>query len=817
MTGTCPIIVTRTYTVADACGNTSTVTQTINVDDQTAPVITGAIAATTVEGCDATALPAAATTTAALEALGVSIADACTPDASLVVTSTDASTGTCPIIVTRTYTVADACGNTSTVTQTINVDDQTAPVITGAIAATTVEGCDATALPAAATTTAALEALGVSIADACTPDASLVVTSTDASTGTCPIIVTRTYTVADACGNTSTVTQTINVDDQTAPVITGAIAATTVEGCDATALPAAATTTAALEALGVSIADACTPDASLVVTSTDASTGTCPIIVTRTYTVADACGNTSTVTQTINVDDQTAPVITGAIAATTVEGCDATALPAAATTTAALEALGVSIADACTPDASLVVTSTDASTGTCPIIVTRTYTVADACGNTSTVTQTINVDDQTAPVITGAIAATTVEGCDATALPAAATTTAALEALGVSIADACTPDASLVVTSTDASTGTCPIIVTRTYTVADACGNTSTVTQTINVDDQTAPVITGAIAATTVEGCDATALPATATTTAALEALGVSIADACTPDASLVVTSTDASTGTCPIIVTRTYTVADACGNTSTVTQTINVDDQTAPVITGAIAATTVEGCDATALPAAATTTAALEALGVSIADACTPDASLVVTDTDASTGTCPIIVTRTYTVADACGNTSTVTQTINVDDQTAPVITGAIAATTVEGCDATALPAAATTTAALEALGVSIADACTPDASLVVTSTDASTGTCPIIVTRTYTVADACGNTSTVTQTINVDDQTALLLLVLLLLLPLKGVMLLHFPPLLLLLPPWKLSVFLLLTHALPMLHWWLLAPMRQRGPAQL
>ena len=116
-----------------------------------------------------------------------------------------------------------------------------------------------------------------------------------------------------------------------------------------------------------------------------------------------------------------------------------------------------------------MVTSSDASAGTCPIVVTRTYTVTDACGNVSTYRQTINVDDTTPPAITGAIPVSTVEGCAATAVPAAVTTVAALEALGLSISDICTADAALVVTSSDASAGTCPIVVTRTYTVTDAC------------------------------------------------------------------------------------------------------------------------------------------------------------------------------------------------------------------------------------------------------------------------------------------------------------------------------------------------------------
>ena len=75
-------MVTRTYTVTDACLQRQLLTlQTINVDDTTPPAITGAIPVSTVEGCAASAVPAPVTTVAALEALGLSISDICTADA----------------------------------------------------------------------------------------------------------------------------------------------------------------------------------------------------------------------------------------------------------------------------------------------------------------------------------------------------------------------------------------------------------------------------------------------------------------------------------------------------------------------------------------------------------------------------------------------------------------------------------------------------------------------------------------------------------------------------------------------------------------
>ena len=67
--GTCPIVITRTYTVTDACRNSVNIIHTINVDDTPAPVVTGSLTPATVEGCNAGAAPAAVTTVAALEAL----------------------------------------------------------------------------------------------------------------------------------------------------------------------------------------------------------------------------------------------------------------------------------------------------------------------------------------------------------------------------------------------------------------------------------------------------------------------------------------------------------------------------------------------------------------------------------------------------------------------------------------------------------------------------------------------------------------------------------------------------------------------------
>src|SRR5204863_342172 len=199
----------------------------------------------------------AATTVAQLEALGLSTNEGRAGDDNLSVSHVDAPSGSCPLVITRTYTVRRSEERRVGATHTININDSTPPQIAGSIPATNVEGCDASAAPAAATTVAQLEALGLSISDGCTCDANLSVSHVDAPSGSCPLVITRTYTVRDACLNAKIGRATCRDSDSTPPQTAGSIPATNVEGCDASAAPAAATTAAQLEALSLSISDAC--------------------------------------------------------------------------------------------------------------------------------------------------------------------------------------------------------------------------------------------------------------------------------------------------------------------------------------------------------------------------------------------------------------------------------------------------------------------------------------------------------------------------------------------------------------------------------
>lgn len=558
---------------------------------------------------------------------------------------------------------------TSNCNQTFQVFDNQVPVVTGSLITLSVEGCTAADAPAAATNAESLESMGLVITDNCTADGNLLITHTETTTSACPLVMTRTYTITDLCNNSVSRPQTINIDDNTGPLITGNLPLLNIEGCGVASAPLAATSVAQLESMGLAISDACTSDGNLIVTNQDAVSGTCPMLISRTYSIKDMCNNTSTILQTIQVDDNTPPTITGTLATLNVSGCGPGDIPAPVSTVAQLESMGVVVTDACTSDGNLVVTSSDQGSTSCPITVTRTYYVTDACQNTSSISQIFNVSDNTKPVISGNIAETIIEGCSITAAPAPAATVVDLESLGLSIYDDCTSDAALQVTSSDISSGECPIVIQRTYKVTDLCLNSESYTQTIKIDDNTPPVIAGTAPPIEIQSCSVSSVPLPATSVVELESYGFTITDNCTPDGNLVVTSIETITGVCPIVVSRKYSVTDHCNNTSTCIHEYRVVDKTAPLISGFMSPIVVEGCTANDVPAAYNSVSELETLGLTISDNCTSNKYLTVSHIDQSSGTCPIEVSRIYSVTDACNNSSTYAHVIYVIDNTPPVI----------------------------------------------------------------------------------------------------------------------------------------------------
>jgi gliding motility-associated-like protein len=671
---TCPETITRTYSITDACGNVTNVTQSIIVNDITAPTATNP-ATITVPGGPA---PATDPTVVTDE-----VDNCTTPVVAFVSETTDGAA--CPETITRIYSVTDACGNTINVTHMILITDPFLPT-------------------ASNPTPINVECVG----DVPAPDP-LVVTDeadnqgpptvafvSDASDGnTCPEVITRTYSVTDDCLGQILVTQTITVLDVTAPTAT-APATVNVE-CIGD-VPASDVNLITDEA------DNCTTP--VVAFVGDVSDGaTCPETITRTYSITDACGNTTNVTQLIIVDDITVP--TGTAPATVNVECIGD-VPAADVNLIADEA------DNCSTP--VVAFAGDLSDGaTCPETITRTYSITDACGNVTNVTQSIIVNDLTAPTASNP-ATTTVPGGPA---PATDPTVVTDEADNCS-----TPVVAFVSESTDGAA--CPETITRIYSVTDACGNSINVTHLILITDPFLPTASNP-AGINVECIGDVPAPDPLVVTDEADNQGP-------PTVAFV---SDASDGnTCPEVITRTYSVTDDCLGQILVTQTITVLDITAPTAT-APATVNVE-CIGD-VPASDVNLITDEA------DNCTTPVVAFVGDVSDG-ATCPETITRTYSITDACGNTTNVTQLIIVDDITAP--TGTAPATVNVECIGD-VPAADVNLIADEA------DNCSTP--VVAFAGDLSDGaTCPETITRTYSITDACGNVTNVTQSIIVNDLTA-------------------------------------------------------------
>jgi|GEM_PF-1815310 len=625
-------------------------------------------------------------------------------DMPLVVSSDTETTGSCASskVVQRLWTVTDSCGNASTATQIITFADTTAPTFT--VPADTSVACGTSTEPSVTGDV-------TTKADNCDPDPAA--TYVDATTpGACPQeqTILRVWTVTDACANSAMATQTIQVVDDLPPSLVPP-ADITLE-CDASTAPANAGTPG-------SVTDNCDPAPGLSSADT-AVPGSCPAeqTILRVWTATDACGNSASATQVLTIVDTTAPTAT--IPADATVECDAAITP---------DALGqpTNLTDNC--DAAPTFTSADNATpGACPQeqTIDRVWTIIDACGNTSVATQTITVVDTTNPTFT-VPADTTIE-CGTPTVPTftGTPTRAAFN-------DNCDPEPNITRADT-VTPGACAgaSTIVRAWTVTDACGNATTLNQTINVVDTTPPtfIVPGDV---TIE-CDSPSDPANTGDVTVKS-------DNCDPDPA--VSSADTMLpGDCADAtrILRAWTVTDACGNVATSTQNILVVDTTPPTFT--VPADMTLECDASTGPANAGSPTL-------VMDNCT--AAPVVTSNDTSVpGNCPQeqTILRVWTVRDACFNTSSATQTLTIVD-TMPPSADFPADTTIE-CDVSTGPDNTGSPTA-------IADNC--DVAPAVSSVDAATpGACPQeqTISRVWTITDACGNAISATQIITVVDTVA-------------------------------------------------------------
>ena len=347
--------------------------------------------------------------------------------------------------VTRTMEIENCAGQSAFHTYVITVQDITAPVFTSFPADYTVECSDDMPME------------GSEASDNCGPVTIDLVTDTAFTEALGNYTITRTFTATDDCGNATTQVQTITVQDTTAPELV-IPADYTVECSDEMPMEDAV------------IADNCGDMVLVLDQDTILTDALGNYTITRTFTVTDDAGNSTTATQTITVQDTTNPEFTYVPADVTIECSDAD-LDAVLT-----EASMAS--DNCGEFAIVEETVVDETDAVGNYTVTRTFTVTDDAGNSSVAVQVIVVQDTTAPVLT---------------IPADYTTECSEEIVydEASATDNCGPvvveEVSRVRVDGDC-VGSYQMV--RTFTATDDAGNATTLVQTITVEDTTAPELT---------------------------------------------------------------------------------------------------------------------------------------------------------------------------------------------------------------------------------------------------------------------------------------------------------------------------------------
>ncbi len=702
VTNPCGLTITRTWTAEDECGKTTTVSQTIEVKDTKAPVFNGALPADATVECSS--IPAREVLTASDDCSAATV----TPTQTI-----EAIPGACAnnYKIIRVWTATDVCGNTIRHTQTLTVQDKTAPVFSAPAPANVTVECDA--IPGFDDITAT---------DNCTNAATITYGKKEVRTdGNCAnnYTLTRTWTAKDECGNEVSISQVITVTDTKAPVFTAPTPANITVECSA--IPAQENLTAT---------DACSPADKVTVLKGEtrhAIPGACAnnYLLVRTWTAMDECKNSFTITQTITVVDRTPPVFTTTTPADVTVECDA--VPAAA---------NMQATDLCSPADKVKVEYKEDrvnTPGACAnnYQLVRTWTAIDECENKTIITQTITVRDTKAPVFTTAAPANvTVECHMVPAQPDLAAT------------DNCSAANNVSITKNEQRVdGNCAnnYQLIRTWTARDECGNETVLTQTITVTDNTKPVFTTTIPADATVDCNS--IPA---------APVVEASDNCSAPAAIRIVYNEQRIdipGACAnnYKLLRTWTATDECGNATTAMQVITVVDRTAPVFTSAAPADVTVECSAIpAQPdlAATDNCSAVNSIRLAknevrenIPGACVNNYRLI----------------RTWTATDECGNVAELKQVITVQDKTAPVFTLPVPADVTVECNA--IPAQAVLTAT---------DNCTAAANVRIDRAERKEqlpgATCAnnYRLVRTWTATDECGNSTTLTQVITVVDNTA-------------------------------------------------------------
>jgi len=352
---------------------------------------------------------------------------------------------------------------------------------------------------------------------------------------------------------------------------------------------------------------------------------------TRVWTARDACGNENTHTQILDVFDATPPEIE--VPDNVITECDSE-----------YKLCDVTATDNSGEDPTIEFAYADSRTEGCPHSYTafNTWTATDANGNKATETQTVRVVDTVAPVLHDLPShrVITVE-CDAVPSPAQ-----------VRVTDACDNNPTLEYSQEivqDAQTKAHTYTLHRKWAAADACGNSVSFTQTMRVQDQTAPTLTPEADET--QECGAHPPPPCAATIDSLK-------DNCDANPSVNIQEVRIP-GSCSeeYDLVHTYAVSDASGNTESYSRTVTVVDNSTPTLQN-VPNDVTNDCSVPTAPVV---------IGSDICWGAGRTETAAMTENKIRGDEFNYAVERVFTLGDECGNTVEHRQTIEVVDTSAP------------------------------------------------------------------------------------------------------------------------------------------------------
>jgi len=666
-------VATFQYTATDSQLTSNTATVSVTVGDLNPPVMTG---------------PTPANLTLTVPAGTTSVPATDQPIASWLasVSANDAVDGPRPVTnnapadfplgtTTVVFSATDLCGNTATVSGTVNVSQaaNNVPTVTAPAPITVTAPLCEVSVPR---TTPAIQTFLNSATATDVEDGDLTASITDNAPANFLLgPTTVTFSATDSLGATGTDTSSVTVNEtpNSAPVVT---------------VPAPLTITVAQGTTSVPASDPAIQAFLAAATATDAEDEVDPVVnndaptdfpvgtTTVTFSVTDSCGVNTIATSTVTVEvvGNTAPVLTPPAAQTVTGPLCATAVsqndPAIVAWLGSATALDAEDGDLTASITNNAPASFPAARGA-GVPTQVTFSVTDN-GNppappaTTTASSTLTVvDPNTAPLVTApnTLTITLPAGTDpATTVPI---TDPAIQAF---LADASATDVEdgVLVVNNDAPTDFPVGTTTVTFSATDGCGVISSAQSAvlIAIAGNQAPVVTAPDPVSVVAPLCAVTVPATEPTIAAFLA-GATAVD---PEDGPLPVDNDAPANFLLGLTTVTFTATDLLGLSGAADSTVTVIEtpNTAPTVTAPAPITITVPVGTTSLPA---TDPAIQAFLDSASANDAQDGPLPVVNNNAPADFPLGTTTVTFTAEDSCGLIGSATSTVTVQEEVVVVV----------------------------------------------------------------------------------------------------------------------------------------------------